>query len=121
MGALLGAAQPRAVDEESSFPLALCQKSTFPVDLCGHSVLFDISGSYRTAAGSSPPPGCSEQPLKFFPDMEAQRTTVFLPHQKRSSHASKSFSQASRQEKCSHLLRQKAISRLLVLISEISD
>lgn len=50
-GALLGAAQPRAVDEESSFPLALCQKSTFPVDLCGHSVLFDISGSYGTAAG----------------------------------------------------------------------
>lgn len=47
-----------------------------------------------------------------------QHTTVFLPHQERPSHASKSFSQASRQEKYSLLLRQKAIRCVLVLISK---
>ena len=88
--------------------------STWPAWSQGRLTSVDLT---RTTVYWSLPCCHSKQSLKFFP--EIQCTTVSPPHQKRTSHANKRFSQASRQEKCSLFLRHKAISPVLVLISKI--
>lgn len=113
-GGAHGPAQLSAVDEQGSFPWPCVRNALFPlarVSRCpvGHGWLSQdrVARLIRAASGRR----SSFQKRK-------QRTTVFLPHQERPSHASKSFSQASRQEKYSLLLRQKAIRCVLVLISK---